>query len=154
MRNSNLILISILVLTGCGQMKMQVGNTSLSINTNPISSAMADIQSCPAGMTLVATGVGYGAFCIDQGIQAVNPHNASASACMAVGKEICGTTQLQVACQAGLVNMANTYWSKEIDGAPASTVFGGTFNGSSCSSGGFVNISGGSPTNKAYCCSR
>lgn len=157
MRNSNLVLISILslVATACGQAKLTLPNgaTFTVTSGSPESSAFADVQSCPANMTYIAAGVGYGAFCIDSTPMTANIHGTNTTNCLLVNKVMCSTTELAMACQAGKTG-AGHYWSSETTGESGPAVNAGEFNGVGCTSMGTLTISIGAPTNAAYCCSR
>lgn len=154
--------IVILTLSACGQVKVSIpkngasGNITVTINTDPVPSALGDVQSCPSGMTLVNSGIGNSAYCIDSLPSATGApvtHASALSSCNAAGKTLCSVQQLSLQCSAGNLNAAYIYWTNEISGGAGPAIFATAYTGSTCSSPGGYSLAA-NPTKQFYCCSR
>jgi hypothetical protein len=159
MRNIKNILILFIALgiLGCGKVLIKTkSGTTISFDTNPTSTAMADVPSCAAGMTLVPAGIGHASFCIDNasfGSTAFQYHSAATQTCASSGKQVCSMNEIHAACQAGNIAKTQKYWTSVVTSSNTGAGEALVYDATTCLSWGALTITSGSVYDY-YCCSQ
>jgi hypothetical protein len=110
-------------------------------------------------MTLIPSGTGVAAFCIDNTASATTTtisHNAASNSCTSQFKSLCSSTQLKTACDSNALNQSYSYWTTDMSGGNSYAV-NIAFDAANCGNYGGSNQSidlSTSVTESYYCCSR
>ncbi len=134
----------------CGKMSVTLPDGKvIVVNMNPIeSNAIADVQACPLGMTLVPPTVGVGAYCMDNApTTTAIQWGLASSDCLNQGKDLCSMSQYRVACNAGALAPSTHFWAVNI-ASSANSRYADSANCNSAPAAGTTNLK------QYYCCSR
>lgn len=155
MKYQTLVVIGTLTVTGCNSTSSPKSATQFASGVPGVTSVLADVASCPVGMTLIDSTQGFGAFCIDDSAQAATQDAADAHAnCSTNMKRLCSGLEVMRANHSGLIDntATNYYWISDVwahNGAAYEYVYVTSTQGTTS-----ISFSAPQPQYPSYCCTK